>query len=445
MLILTASFVGGAAYHELAFGEVGSLAEYAGEGANAGLIFVLLMSSLGFYRTSILLSRGQLRAVGGGWLMAMMTLVGFLFLLKSTASHSRGALISFAILGFVILIGWRTVLALQLREALAEGQMTGCRVFLIGNELARHSPVSLLQDYGAREIGRFSLLPSDSREDLSPRDAEIIEDAIRAARAHQPSKILLAVNWSDERRRELICARLRLLPIPILLLPDRSTETLLAQPVLQMGTAAAVELQRAPLSFAELAIKRGFDLILTMLGIIVLLPVFIVSAMAVKLDTAGPVIFRQHRRGFNGRIFTIYKFRTMSVLEDGPALRQAARNDRRITRVGAFLRRTSIDELPQLFNVLHGEMSLVGPRPHAIAHDDQYSTCISDYAFRNHVKPGLTGLAQIKGLRGETARVELMERRVDHDVWYVNHWSVWLDLWIVARTFFAVVTTKNAY
>jgi undecaprenyl-phosphate galactose phosphotransferase/putative colanic acid biosynthesis UDP-glucose lipid carrier transferase len=376
----------------------------------------------------------------------MMTLVGFLFLLKSTASHSRGALVSFAVLGLAVLLGWRAILALRLRDALAKGQMTGYRVILIGDELARYSSAGLLQDYGAREIGRFGLSPfiSGSKE-LSPRDSEIIEDAIRAARAHQPSKVLLAMNWSDERRREQVCGRLRVLPIPILLLPDQSTETLLAQPVLHMGTAAAVELQRAPLSLVELAIKRGFDLILTVLAIIVLPPVLITVAMAIKLETAGPVIFRQHRRGFNGRIFTIYKFRTMTVLEDGPVLRQAERNDRRITRVGAVLRRTSIDELPQLFNVLRGEMSVVGPRPHAIAHDDQYSTCISDYAFRNHVKPGLTGLAQIKGLRGETAKVELMERRVDHDVWYVNHWSLWLDLWIVAWTFFAVVTTKNAY
>jgi undecaprenyl-phosphate galactose phosphotransferase/putative colanic acid biosynthesis UDP-glucose lipid carrier transferase len=135
----------------------------------------------------------------------------------------------------------------------------------------------------------------------------------------------------------------------------------------------------------------------------------------------------------------------MTVLEDGLNIRQAERNDRRITRVGSVLRRTSIDEVPQLLNVLLGDMSLVGPRPHAVAHDDQYAACIADYAFRNHVKPGLTGWAQINGLRGETAQIELMKRRVDHDVWYINNWSLWLDLLIVARTFFTVVWTENAY
>ena len=446
VLILSVSFVGGGAYHLFVFGGIGSLTEYAGEGLHAGLFFVLLMNSLGLYRPSILLSRDQLRTVCGGWLITMMTLISLLFLVKSAAYHSRGSLLSFAFLGAVVLIGWRAILAAQLRQALAEGQITGCQVILISDGHVRYSTRNLLQHYGARDIARFVLSSSESDGELSTRDLIIIEEAIAAARAHHPSKVLLAMNWSDDRRRKLVCSRLRVLPIPILLLPDRSTEKLLAQPLLPMGRSAAVELQRAPLSLLELTVKRGFDLVLATFGIIVSLPLFAVAAVAIKLDTAGPLIFKQYRRGFNGRVFTIYKFRTMTVLEDGATdLRQAERNDRRITRVGAILRRTSIDELPQLFNVLRGDMSLVGPRPHAIAHDDQYSKSISDYAFRNHVKPGLTGWAQIHGLRGETAKLDLMKQRVDHDVWYVNNWSVWLDLLIVGWTFIAVGTARNAY
>jgi lipopolysaccharide/colanic/teichoic acid biosynthesis glycosyltransferase len=171
----------------------------------------------------------------------------------------------------------------------------------------------------------------------------------------------------------------------------------------------------------------------------------IMAAIGIKLESAGPLIFKQRRRGFNGREFTIYKLRTMTVLEDGPHIRQAERNDRRVTRVGSVLRRTSIDELPQLLNVLMGDMSLVGPRPHAVAHDDQYLMCIANYAFRNHVKPGLTGWAQVNGLRGETAQIELMKRRVEHDVWYINNWSLWFDLLIIVRTCFVTVWGKNAY
>ena len=167
--------------------------------------------------------------------------------------------------------------------------------------------------------------------------------------------------------------------------------------------------------------------------------------MAIKLDSDGPVIFRQRRRGFNGREFAIYKFRTMTVLEDGSTVRQARRDDARVTWLGRLLRATSIDELPQLINVLRGHMSLVGPRPHAIAHDDGYTKLIANYAFRQHVKPGLTGWAQVNGFRGETAQLELMEQRVDCDLWYIKNWSFWLDLKIIARTCVEVLRGQNAY
>jgi Undecaprenyl-phosphate glucose phosphotransferase len=449
VLILASSLVGGITYHALAFSEVGSFSEYAAEGINAGLFFVLLMNSLGSYRPSAFFSRKQFRVIGGGWLLAMLILICSLFLLKSTTHYSRGGLITFALFGVIFLFGWRAILGAQLRNALAQGQVTGRRVILIGDqvELARLSPRNLLMDFGARDIGRFALSSTHKTGDteLCSGDLEIIKDAIRVARAREAEKVLIAIAWSDLPRRKLICERLRVLPVPILLLPDRSTEILLALPLTNIGRSAAVELQRAPLSRMELGIKRGFDLVLATLGSIFFLPILVMAAIAIKLESAGPLIFKQRRRGFNGREFTIYKLRTMTVLEDGPEIRQAERNDRRITRVGGLLRRTSIDELPQLLNVLMGDMSLVGPRPHAVAHDDQYSKCIANYAFRNHVKPGLTGWAQVNGLRGETARIKLMKRRVQHDIWYINNWSLWLDMWIVVRTCFVTVWEKNAY
>ena len=179
--------------------------------------------------------------------------------------------------------------------------------------------------------------------------------------------------------------------------------------------------------------------------IVALAPLFFVVGVLIKLESPGPVIFSQQRKGFNGREFTIFKFRSMSVLEDGHVITQARRNDPRLTRVGRILRATSIDELPQLLNVLRGHMSLVGPRPHAVAHDDGYSKVIAKYAFRQHVKPGLTGWAQVNGFRGETARLEQMERRVDCDLWYIKNWSFWLDLKILALTLFELVRGRNAY
>jgi exopolysaccharide biosynthesis polyprenyl glycosylphosphotransferase len=174
-------------------------------------------------------------------------------------------------------------------------------------------------------------------------------------------------------------------------------------------------------------------------------PFLLVVSLAIMLDSPGPVLFRQARGGFNGRAFQILKFRTMRVMEDGPMITQATLNDRRLTRIGRWLRRSSVDELPQLINVLRGDMSLVGPRPHALAHDAQYSSLISNYPYRHHVKPGITGWAQVNGFRGETARVSLMKQRIDLDLWYVTNWSFWLDLRILFWTVLEVLRTRNAF
>ena len=185
--------------------------------------------------------------------------------------------------------------------------------------------------------------------------------------------------------------------------------------------------------------KRVVDVAVAGFALVAVLPVMVLAAAAIKLDSSGPVIFRQRRSGFDQREFTIYKFRTMHALDDGAAIRQARRGDARITRVGAFLRRTSIDELPQLLNVLRGEMSLVGPRPHAIAHDQAFMASVGNYRMRHRVKPGITGWAQISGCRGETAHPEQIERRVELDLWYISHWSLRLDLRILCRTALDVV------
>ena len=174
-------------------------------------------------------------------------------------------------------------------------------------------------------------------------------------------------------------------------------------------------------------------------------PLLLLTSIAIKLNSPGPVIFRQRRKGFNGREFAIYKFRTMNVLEDGTCIRQAKRGDDRVTRLGRGLRSTSIDELPQLINVLAGQMSLVGPRPHAIAHDDEYSNSIDNYAFRHHVKPGITGWAQIQGFRGETADLAAMHKRIQLDLWYINNWSFLLDFRILAKTGIELCRSRNAY
>jgi putative colanic acid biosynthesis UDP-glucose lipid carrier transferase len=195
----------------------------------------------------------------------------------------------------------------------------------------------------------------------------------------------------------------------------------------------------------EYAAKRCIDIVAAGAGLLALSPLLAVVAIMIKLDSPGPVLFRQRRRGFNGGCFQIYKFRTMSVLEDGPTIAQAQCSDSRVTPLGKWLRRTSIDELPQLLNVLEGSMSLVGPRPHALAHDTQFDMVVRNYAFRHRVKPGLTGWAQVNGCRGPTPTPRDIERRVEHDLWYIDNWSFGLDLAIMLQTIVEVMRGRNAY
>ncbi len=273
-----------------------------------------------------------------------------------------------------------------------------------------------------------------------------IQSVISASQNEPIEYIFLLLKW--DRPQQLInnlVRMLRALPIPVHLLPDEHVATFLAARAGNIGTTFTVELQRAPLSHAEQTLKRIFDVATAAAMLVLLSPLLLITALLIKLDSRGPVLFRQKRNGFNGREFLIYKFRSMRVLENGERIRQATRNDPRVTRLGKWLRRTSIDELPQLFNVLLGDMSLVGPRPHAIAHNNEYQTVVSNYAFRNHVKPGITGWAQVNGFRGETQTVDMMARRVEYDLWYINHWSPWLDLRIIVRTMLMVARQPAAY
>ncbi len=366
-----------------------------------------------------------------------------LFLLKIGESYSRGALTLFSLLGFGVLIGSRLLICTNLRHALARGTLAGYPAVIVGDSdsLENLSRLQILQTFGAYELGRFEVPAAGEGEE----HLGVVDAAIELARLRDAERVLLAVNWSDSRLRNLICERLQLLPLPVWLLPDRNIASILSRPGQNLIREFTIEVQRLPLSSAEFTAKRVVDLILGGAILISLIPLIAVVSLLIKISSPGPVIFRQRRKGFNGREFTIYKFRTMTVLEDGAVIRQAQRGDTRITRLGRILRATSIDELPQLINVLLGQMSLVGPRPHAVAHDDGYGRLIANYAFRQHVKPGLTGWAQVNGLRGETSHLEQMEQRVFLDLWYIKNWSFWLDLRIIALTLFELVRGRNAY
>ena len=270
---------------------------------------------------------------------------------------------------------------------------------------------------------------------------------LRSWRQAVKSRSIVCFCWchgAPPRRLELLLERLRPLAIPVYLLPDRNVAHLQRYRFVSAGVGWTAELKRAPLSATERVFKRTLDLILASLAIVALAPLLALVAALIKLGSRGPVLFMQTRNGFNGRPFRMCKFRTMFVLEDGPIIQQATKNDPRVTRLGRLLRRTNLDELPQLFNVIAGQMSLVGPRPHAAAHNSEYEKLIANYAYRYHVKPGITGWAQINGFRGETRTLDLMEKRIELDRWYIENWSYWLDLKIILRTL-VLGLQPNAY
>ena len=227
---------------------------------------------------------------------------------------------------------------------------------------------------------------------------------------------MLTLRWSSERLLAEIDAALRASPLTVTLLPDFAIRSVVGNRRKGgLDAALAVDIQRQPLSRLDRLCKRAIDLALSLAAIALLAPLLTLTALAIRLDSPGPALFRQRRVGFDNREFVIFKFRTMTARDDGPNVPQARRDDARVTRIGRLLRRSSLDELPQLLNVIRGEMSLVGPRPHAVAHHDQYAALIGSYAFRHHVKPGLTGMAQVRGLRGETSELAAMENRVEQD------------------------------
>jgi putative colanic acid biosynthesis UDP-glucose lipid carrier transferase len=230
-------------------------------------------------------------------------------------------------------------------------------------------------------------------------------------------------------------------------IPDIFSLRLINHSVKEIAGIPVLTLSESPLTGMSKLSKAIEDKVLSFLILILIIPLLIAVAIAVKIDSPGPVFFRQNRAGWNGKGFSIWKFRSMrtnqQVSENEP-LKQAEKNDPRITKVGAFIRRTSLDELPQIFNVIKGDMSLVGPRPHAVQHDELYSKRIGDYYARHNIKPGITGLAQVRGYRGETKELDQMTKRIESDIEYINNWSVWLDISILMRTATAF-TGKGAY
>ena len=445
-LIVLVSVLTGIFYYLAYWGDCGAVEVFFGIGALTAVNFSALLSARGSYRPQYLADvRKQLRDVSLVWIFAFFVLSFVAFSLKVSETYSRGATLSFFAVGWCALVIWRLVLWQTIAKALAEGGFAEQKVILLAEEgqLNDSSVVEELHRYGYKPTRTYQFAPDVFANGTAKLD-RLMEEILDASRRETIECVFLQVPWHHRPTIDQLMASLRVLTVPVHLLPDRNVADFVGNRIVNVGATWTAELKRAPLTTFEQFCKRSFDISLALLGLLMVAPLLALVAVLIKIDSRGPVLFMQTRNGFNGRPFRICKFRTMFVVEDGLAIRQATKNDPRVTRLGRMLRRTNIDELPQLLNVITGDMSLVGPRPHAAAHNSEYEKIIGNYAFRYHVKPGLTGWAQVMGFRGETRTLDLMEKRLECDLWYINNWSFWLDYKILLRTL-CLGLQSNAY
>ncbi len=353
----------------------------------------------------------------------------------------------------VLLLASRLAFRRALSRCIAAGRFDQrIAVFGSGNIATRVRDHLRRSDAGISFAGAYDDRSASEARMYSDRAADgRLDDLIHAAREGHIDQIVIALPPSADQRVAQVARQLEHLPVSLHVVTHIASDLLGRgggkdlHKVSNIGPVGVLDVKRKALSDWAPLVKQGEDYLLGALLTLAFLPLMAVIALAIKLDSPGPVLFVQRRRGLNQRIIRVFKFRTMSVLEDGADIKQATANDSRVTRLGRLLRRSSLDELPQLINVLRGEMSLVGPRPHALVHDERFSGMLEDYANRHQVKPGLTGLAQVRGLRGDTSTPDKISARVDADIEYIKTWSLKLDIEILARTFGAVLRPENAH
>lgn len=385
------------------------------------------------------------------WTITFLLLLLIAFLTKQIDAYSRIVVGEIYVIGFFaqVLLHW---MVRTFHRAILQHSQQPDNALMIGEgRLANYlnQKISLNPWLGEKIIGSVMLDDAPNGAD-SPNDGGLarlgsVKDLPELIEKHNIRTAYIVIPLEASKVLEEIYFTLLDKHVAIHWVPDIFSLRLVNHSVKEIAGIPVLTLSETPLTGVHLLAKTLEDMILSMLILILISPVLLAVAIAVKLDSPGPVFFRQNRAGWNGKTFRIWKFRSMYVHQpETGKLKQAEKGDPRITRVGAFIRKTSLDELPQVFNVLMGDMSLVGPRPHALQHDEEYSRRIDDYFARHNIKPGITGLAQVRGLRGETADIDQMAQRIEADIEYINNWSVWLDLTILVRTTTAF-TGKQAY
>ena len=437
--IVLASSTAQALYLTLSALEVRSEAlPYATVGAIAAGIAVAAFRFSALYdRKAILNWRGSLRRITPLLGFAFFALLGAAFMLKASSHYSRGWFLYWVPLSFVGIAGLR-FFAARAFSWMGRAGFCSRRVVVVTDaedvDLDRLL-ASLRAEDGLEIMGVFTARVTAS---------ELMQSGGELALLMQSGRVDDVIVVSNQlRQTQEFVAELTAFTVDVWVHPQE-----FLAPVVGFETIGASNLllvSPRPMREWDQVVKAVLDYCMAAVLLVLLAPLFAVIAIAIKREGPGPVFFKQRRHGLNHRIFDVYKFRTMNVCENGPTIAQAQKDDQRVTRVGRILRSTSLDELPQLINVLKGEMSIVGPRPHAVAHNEYYIDIVQRYANRHRVKPGITGLAQISGYRGPTEDPEKMRMRVRKDLEYIANWSIWMDLKILALTAFKGFVNPNAF
>ena len=444
-VVVTASLV----YHTVIYGHLGNMQLTIELARAICIIFLFTNVMQGRYRVAnYLTSSGQMIQAFNVWNITMLAFIAIAFIVKTIDDYSRAVVLLTYIFGIPFIALARKGLTHALTSASRSGRIATERVLIIGREsevlnfVSRHRPWNI--GFVIVDAVFLDATPESKNQTSHAALQESLANAQTRVRHLRPDSVFIALPWSEQALIERCVDAFMAVPVSIHLVPEAIMDRFEKPRISQMGGVTSLQLTREPLTQIEVMLKRVFDIVVSIAGLLAMAPVFLIVAIAIKREGAGPVFFVQRRYGFNQKPFHIFKFRTMTTSDNGDVIIQARPGDARVTRVGRFLRRYNLDELPQLLNVLTGQMSLVGPRPHALAHDREFEMKIGLYARRHNVLPGITGWAQVNGLRGLTDSDDKMKRRVDHDLWYIDNWTLWLDVIILLRTIFSPASFRNA-
>jgi putative colanic acid biosynthesis UDP-glucose lipid carrier transferase len=392
----------------------------------------------------------ELRMICLAWLSTVISLITFAFATKTSAEYSRVVSFGWFVLAPFILCGWRILVRMFQRAQRARGRNTQKVVILGATPNARELCAEIAERpwLGLRVIGVYDDRGADRRENLADAACPFAgssADLLEACRANQVDAVYIALPLRAEPRIAHLLQELSNTTATVYLVADFFMFNLLSARWSAIGDLPLISVHDTPFRGVDGLIKRLEDIVVGFFIVLLISIPMLIIAVLIKLTSPGPVFFRQRRYGLNGKEIRVLKFRSMTVLEDGSQVAQATRNDVRVTRFGRFLRRTSLDELPQFLQVITGKMSIVGPRPHAVVHNETYRALIRGYMLRHKVKPGITGWAQINGWRGETPEVSWMENRVRFDLEYIRRWTLLWDLKIILLTVIGRKKNRNAF